>query len=125
MSEIVRKIHADLLAKIQAEPEKEFQILVRFPKEWWEKVGQYTSKEFLFDSTKALFGLWDRHFGNIVFLDFIAAENLELYYVVLEIKGKLIPQLEKFPYVEWISENMKYYAIPLDVDPQGVPDRNR
>jgi len=70
LGDIVRKIHADLLAKIQAEPEKKFQILVRFPREWYEKVGQYTSKEFLFDSIKAIFGFWDRRFGNIVFLDF-------------------------------------------------------
>ena len=119
MSEIVRKIHADLLAKIQAEPEKKYQILVRFPKEWYEKVGQYTSKEFLFDSIKAIFSFWDRRFGNIVFLDFVRAENLDLYYVVLEIKGRMIPTLEKFPGVEWISEQLEYHAVELFEE--GVP----
>ena len=119
MSEIVRKIHADLLAKIQAEPEKKFQILLRFPKEWYEKVGQYTSKEFLFNSIKAIFSFWDRWFGNIVFLDFVRAESLDLYYVVLEIKGRLIPALEKFPDVEWISEQLGYHAI--DLSEEGIP----
>jgi len=95
LSEIVRKIRADLLAKIQAEPEKKFQVLLRFPKEWYEKVGQYYSKDFLFDSIKAIFNFWDRRFGNIVFLDFVRAESLDLHYVVLEIKGKLIPALER------------------------------
>jgi len=117
----VRKIHADLLAKIQAEPEKKFQILVRFPKEWYEKIGQYTSKELLFDSIRAIFSFWDRRFGNIVFLDFIEAGNLEFYYVVLEIKGKLIPQLEKFPDVEWISEQLVYHAINQDLPEEGIP----
>lgn len=121
MSEIVRKIHADLLAKIQAEPEKKYQILIRFPKEWYEKVGQYTSKEFLFESIKALFGFWDRRFGNIIFLDFVRAENLDLYYVVLEIRGRLIPALEKFPDVEWISEQLVYHAIDRDLPEEGVP----
>ena len=124
MNEVFGKIHADLLVKIQAEPEKRFQILVRFPKEWYEKIGQYVSKELLFDSIKALFGFWDRRFGNIVFLDFIEAENLGLYYVVLEIKGRLIPTLEKFPDVEWIAEDMKCYAIPLNVDPDGISGSN-
>jgi len=119
LSEIVRNIHADLLAKIQAEPEKKFQILVRFPKEWYEKVGQYTSKEFLFDSIRAIFGFWDRQFGNIIFLDFVRAENLGLHYVVLEIKGRLIPALEKFPDIEWISEQIEYHAVSLEEE--GVP----
>jgi len=120
LNEKVRKIHADLLAKIQAEPEKKYQILVRFPKEWYEKVGQYASKEFLFESIKAIFSFWDRRFGNIVFLDFVRAENLGLYYVVLEIKGRLIPALEKFPDVEWISEQIEYHAVSLEEE--GVPE---
>ena len=38
MSETVRKIHADLLAKIQAEPEKKFRILIRLDAGWFRRV---------------------------------------------------------------------------------------
>ena len=55
MSEKVRKIHADLLAKIQAEPEKKFQIPVRFPEEWYKKIGHYVSDKVHFESIKAVF----------------------------------------------------------------------
>jgi len=39
-----------------------------------KKSGSTSSKEFLFDSIKAIFGFWDRQFGNIVFLDFSRGE---------------------------------------------------
>jgi len=50
----------------------------------------------------------------------LRAENLGLYYVVLEIKGRLIPALEKFPDVEWISEQIEYHAVSLEEE-EGVP----
>jgi len=123
LSEIVRKIHADLLAKIQAEPEKKFQILIRLPSEWFREVGKYLPEEALIDLIKSAFSFWDRHqwFGNIIFIDLVKAENLDLYYLVFEIKGRLIPLLEKLPQVEWISEQIEYHAIDRDLPEEGIP----
>jgi len=122
MSEKVRKIHADLLAKIQAEPEKKFQILIRLDAEWFRSVmiTWPDRKEFLVRSITDLFGFWNRRFGDVVFIDFIEATHLDLYYLVFEIKGKLIPLLEQLGHVEWISEQLVYHAIDQDLPEEGI-----
>ena len=123
MSEIGRKIHADLLAKIQAEPEKKFQILIRLDEEWFQEVGKWLPDEALVNIIKGAFGFWNRRFGNVVFIEFVKAWHLRLNYMVFEIKGELIPLLEQIPQVEWISEQIKYYAI--DLPEEGIPGAER
>jgi len=121
LSEIVRKIHADLLAKIQAEPEKKYQVLIRLDESWFQEVGKWLPDEALVNIIKGAFGVWNRRFGNVVFIEFVKAWNLRLNYLVFEIKGMLIPLLEKLPQVEWISEQKTYHAIDLYLAEEGVP----
>jgi len=124
LSEVARKIHADLLAKIQAEPEKKFQILIRLDEEWFQEVGKWPPDEALVNIIRGAFGFWNRRFGNVVFIEFVKAWHLRLNYMVFEIKGELIPLLEQIPQVEWISEQLTYHAVGFEPTEEGVPGSN-